>query len=817
MLEYSRSLSPLTWAIALILLSGTVAADAPDLQVCIPDDTWDNGVLADPNAPGTPGDGFRFWINGYLVVWTPYIGAGARYDPTLDAWSPISPVGAPGADANSTRVVSAGGFLISWTGLTNIGRKYDPVDDTWTAVAPSPLVPISSYTAISTGQEMVVWGGVYFTTDSDDPEDYCYYHYWHGGARYDPHSDSWTTIRNSHPGGREAHHATFAGSKMLVWGGGRHIGQPQYECDDWEDLPPVRYDLNTDTWSSMAALPYWSYAERARVWTGTELFVFATEGGWRYFPSNDTWSKVNTVGEPPGRSNAAIVWTGSEVIVWGGNDGTSELTDGGRYDPSTDTWAPMSEIGAPPMAQQAVWAGGAMIVGGGGPVGGGRYGAFANPDGDAAICPDNCPAIANSNQLDSDGDQLGNVCDNCVDTPNLNQSDVDDDGDGDICDLCPDDPANDADFDDVCGDVDNCPFTDNPNQLDQDADGLGDACDTCDLDPDNDVDGDSRCGDVDNCPLTFNYDQSDADNDGAGDACDPCPLDPINDIDSDGVCGDLDNCPLVINPSQLNNDGDAAGDACDPDDDNDGIDDASDNCVFAGNVDQLDVDLDGVGDACDNCATLSNASQDNNDTDNVGDACDNCPSAANPDQIDLDEDGLGDACDFCPLDPLNDVDTDLVCGDVDACPLTPNPGQEDSDGDGFADACDNCPAAANNGQVDLDGDQQGDACDEDDGKIRLAIEDRLFVSWQAESFDGWNLYRGDLEELRGGGDYTQTPGTNGVADQACGLGLTTHFDVWFPDPGTAAFYLVAGTNGGIESDIGSDSDGTLRPMTSTCP
>jgi hypothetical protein len=279
----------------------------------------------------------------------------------MELWRSTSTSGAPSVRYLHTAVWT-GTEMIVWGGRPDdlyTGGRYDPATDTWTATTTTGAPTGRAYhTAVWTDSEMIVWGG---TCGPD-----CYPQL---AWRYDPATDTWTasTIHGA-PSGREGHTAVWTGSEMIVWGG--------FDGSDCLDTGR-RYDPASDTWALVSTTGAPSARRRhSAVWTGSEMIVWggyddATDThlhtGGRYNPATNTWTDITTTDAPSGRYWHTAVWTGSEMMVWGGHDGSVSLYSGGSYEPATDTWSYFVTVGAPEERQYhtAVWSGSEMIVWGG--------------------------------------------------------------------------------------------------------------------------------------------------------------------------------------------------------------------------------------------------------------------------------------------------------------------------------------------------------------------------------------------------------------------------------------------------------------------
>lgn len=335
-------------------------------------DSW--RTSSSKNAP-QPGPGV--WTGSEMIIWGGYFSVtneGSRYDPATDTWTPTS----MGANVPSSRVfptvVWTGTEMIVWGGrgsssqALNSGGRYDPVADTWTPTSVGVNVPAPRYahTAVWTGSKMIVWGGELGANT---------------GGRYDPATDAWTptSTGGSVPSPRSFHSAVWSGARMIVWGGAAQGSS----CG--ETNTGSRYDPASDTWSptSTGGAPQ-GRGQHTAVWTGSEMIVwggrrcecfggsvFFNTGG-RYNPVTDTWTTTSTgANVPTARGDHVCVWTGSEMIVWGGRQDdypSATVLTGGRYVPSTDTWIPTSTGRDVPTYRSdsvSVWTGSEMVVWGG--------------------------------------------------------------------------------------------------------------------------------------------------------------------------------------------------------------------------------------------------------------------------------------------------------------------------------------------------------------------------------------------------------------------------------------------------------------------
>src|SRR6266550_1207602 len=136
-------------------------------------------------------------------------------------------------------------------------------------------------------------------------------------------------------------------------------GHPQCTDDTW-----------TATSTTDAPIPRFSHTA---IWTGNEMIVWGgyngseLNTGGRYNPNTDSWTAINTTNAPLARYYHTAVWSGSEMIVWGGYNNYTYLTTGRRYNPNMDSWTATSITNAPSArsSHTAVWAGSEMIVWGG--------------------------------------------------------------------------------------------------------------------------------------------------------------------------------------------------------------------------------------------------------------------------------------------------------------------------------------------------------------------------------------------------------------------------------------------------------------------
>lgn len=271
--------------------------------------------------------------------------SGRTHQVTLDTTTDIQ---AQGYDTGQP--ITPGSTII--TGPTMVVRR-----NYWVSVAASPLEARYQHAAVSTGTDLIVWGGR--GTGST---------YYKNGAVYHPLEDTWdTTTTSGAPSERYRHCAVWTGTKLFIWGG--------YNPTDAYLGNGAMYDPAADSWSTITSTNApTSRMDAMAIWTGSKVVVWGGYSGTYdatggiYDPATDEWTETDYLGPyaPLGRRYTAADWNGSGMIVWGGFR-ASYLNDGAVYNTLTNSWSEITTAGAPAGRREhtGLWCSDRFVVWGG--------------------------------------------------------------------------------------------------------------------------------------------------------------------------------------------------------------------------------------------------------------------------------------------------------------------------------------------------------------------------------------------------------------------------------------------------------------------
>ncbi|MBC7935401.1 MAG: hypothetical protein H7Y86_08625 [Rhizobacter sp.] len=319
------------------------------------------------------------WTGSEMLIWsgkgssTTFSNFGSKYNPVANSWTNISLVSAPvGRYGHSTVWDDVAKRMIVWGGVTAIsgssapsvlataGGIYNNSGNSWIATNTTGAPTARYYhSAVWTGSKMLVWGGRDLAG------------YYNNGGSFDPSTNSWSALPASPLSARSNHTAIWTGSKMIIWGG---------ENGGTALNSGAMYDPVSNTWSIMSALnaPAGLYNSKA-VWTGTEMILVGgnltsfTDGRiYQYNPAANVWDPAfnrlpgNEVPWNGSISNHTVVWTGTEVIIYGGQNFLQDGTDMCyRFDPATDAISYYANSPYLRTDHSAVWTGAQLLVFGG--------------------------------------------------------------------------------------------------------------------------------------------------------------------------------------------------------------------------------------------------------------------------------------------------------------------------------------------------------------------------------------------------------------------------------------------------------------------
>ena len=277
----------------------------------------------------------------------------AAYNPATNSWRRLSSSPYPVRSIEGgTQVVWDGTEMLTF-GVMN--AAYDPATNTWRALTAPPLAGPS--VVVWTGTRVLMWGG----GCCDDASA--------AGAAYDPARDVWRALPAAPLSGRRTD-GVWTGTEMIIVGGQAH-GESFF-------ADAAAYNPTTGSWRKLPPMPSPRF-DTTLAWTGSEVVAVGGDRSFGSVPYADALAYNLATNRwrhlPPmevGRTSHTAVWTGHHLIVWGGRTRTVTGTNfnapphGLVYDPATDVWSALPK--APARGRTgaiAVWTGSSLIVWGG--------------------------------------------------------------------------------------------------------------------------------------------------------------------------------------------------------------------------------------------------------------------------------------------------------------------------------------------------------------------------------------------------------------------------------------------------------------------
>jgi hypothetical protein len=226
----------------------------------------------------------------------------------------------------------------------------------WTKL-PSPPVSRTDAATVWTGSDLLLFGGC--------PESARECTATKQGYEFDPLTGIW---RGMPPAPRAGVSPTRG-----VWTGGEAIFLDYGAPGTGARVTGQAFDPSSRTWRMLppAPIPAASrakYRDGTTVWTGSELIVWGggaprgpgPRAGAAYDPATNRWRRIADA--PIGLNLASGVWTGDEMLVFGSlldgrNYATTRTSIGAAYDPTRDLWRRLPPSRLSPQATSAVMSG----------------------------------------------------------------------------------------------------------------------------------------------------------------------------------------------------------------------------------------------------------------------------------------------------------------------------------------------------------------------------------------------------------------------------------------------------------------------------